>query len=160
MEIVKSIAGLGLVLLVLTSTAAASAEGDLYWAVSHGCEDVREPDGYALFPLCRTYGAAWGFASLEDAEAAAVAECRKQKQPNQRCTIAGAGKSSCFFIRRLDGIHGGAGPWTSFTEFGPYSSRAEAQAAAKRDVDTHPYEDSQNTGMVATIELVECAGVE
>ena len=151
MKIVKSFCRLGLVLLVLTSTAAASAEGDLWWAVA------TEHNPYGPDHI---YGAAWDFASLAEAEKAALEECGKLRRAERKCFIEATGKSSCFFIRRVDGIHQGAGPWTSFSVEGPYHSRAEAKAAARHDVDTYPYEDSQNTGMVATIELVECAGVE
>ena len=151
MKIVRSMSRLGLVLIVLTSTAAASAEGDLYWAVSHGCEDVREADGYALFPLCRTYGAAWGFASLEEAEAAAVAECRKQ---GRGCGIPYSGKNSCFGVLKLIRRHVYIGTHTVFSSH-EYASRAEATAELGR-----VSRDAHGTAEVVGVELAECPGAE
>ena len=151
MEIVKSMSGLGLLQIVLASAAAVSEEGDLYWAVSHGCEDVREPDGYALFPLCRTYGAAWGFASLEEAEAAAVAECWKQ---GRGCGIPYSGKNSCFGVLKLIRRHVYIGTHTVFSSH-EYGSRAEATAELGR-----VSRDAHGTYEVVGVELAECPGVQ
>ena len=66
------IATLSLALLVLTGTAAASAEGDRYWAYADATTPYVEEasNGYPY-----AYGAAWNFPSLEEAEEAAVRSC-------------------------------------------------------------------------------------
>ena len=69
MKVVKNMCRLGLVLLVLTSTAAASAEGGLYWAYADAITLYPNEDWHK-YPYA--YGAAWNFPSLEEAEEAAV----------------------------------------------------------------------------------------
>lgn len=150
MEIIKSFVRLGLVLLVLTSTAAAVEDGGPYWSVA--VVDSYSPPS--------VYGAAWIFASWQKAEEAALEEC--QKRADKGCHIEHGGRDSCFVITRNDGHHPGSGRFTSISVWGPYPpSRAEAEAAAKREfaeLDSGDYH--QTTWFVRTIELVECAGVE
>ena len=139
-------------LLVLTSTAAASAEEGPYWSVA-------VVDSYGLPSV---YGAAWNFASLQEAEEAALEEC--QKRADKGCHIERGGQASCFFVGRTDGHHKGSGRYTGFWVSEPYPSRAEAGAGAERRIAEnyafHQSEHSQHWSIVFTIELVECAGIE
>lgn len=163
MEIVKSMSRMGHVLLVLTSTTAAAAEGGPYWAVATAWE-VRGETG--LFHLS-TYGAAWDFASLEEAERAAMETCGKHVPDswNSRrwmhggCNISATGNNSCFAILSRDS-HDRFGTVTAYGVLGEgYPSSAEAEAAAKREA-ADTFINSPGTILdVGIIELVECAGV-
>ncbi|MDE0210534.1 MAG: DUF4189 domain-containing protein, partial [Boseongicola sp.] len=155
METIKSMGRLGLVLLVLSGTAAASAEDGPYWAVAQGYEPIGEIG--PIYPA--VYGAAWNFASPEDAENAAMEQCRKHT-PERGCEVSLSGENSCFAIIRVVWHDRHLGSYTSFGGLGPSSSRAEANAdatlAAADAYSNNPYV----IDIVGTVELVECAGVQ
>ena len=159
MKIVTSMSRLGLVLLVLTSAAAASAEGDSYWAVAMKDEELVDELGYK-HRRSSAYGAAWNFASLEEAEQAALEACGKQDaDPHGGCYISLTGKDSCFVVANLIFHNAYVGTYTGFADWGPFPSRtvAEAETDAIRSV---VYRDSYGTFETANIETIECAGVQ
>ena len=151
MKTIKSIGHLGVALVVLTG--AAEAEGGSWWAVAEGNNPYGPTD---------TYGAAWNYANLPEAEAAAIAEC--QKHTDKGCHMGRTGRDSCFIVTRNDGHHKGSGPYTSFSVFGPHPSRAEAEAEVQRyiaeDIAYLNSDSSQHTSFLRTMELVECSGVD
>ena len=148
MKIIKSMSTLGLVLLVLTSTAAASAEGGPWWAVAEGVAHGRNDGIYSA------YGAAWDYPSEQEAIEAAMKTCKK----HGNCWYHRTGRNSCFVIdysvarystdpsdtRRETGYR---------TEVGLFS-RAEAEARAELIAQNKFADES------VSIELVECAGVD
>ena len=155
MEAIKSMGGLGLVLLVLSGTAAASAEGGSYWAVTSGYEPI---GGFGhIYPA--VYGAAWNFPSPEDAEDAAMEQCRKHT-PEIGCEVTGNGENSCFAIIRTVWHDRHLGTNTSFGWSGPYSSRAEAKADATLAAADAYSNNPDVIDIVGSVELVECAGVQ
>ena len=155
MKVVKNMCRLGLVLLVLTSTAAASAEGGLYWAYADAITLYPNEDWHK-YPYA--YGAAWNFPSLEEAEEAAVEACRRQVSDPQGCHVTKTDKNSCFGV--IKSVINYGKRWGTVTRFDPtwgYPSRAEAQAGTER----YAAEDPHNMNVVpSTVEMVECAGVE
>ena len=163
MEIIKNMSRLGLVLLLLMSTTVASAENDLYWAVAKAYETTGKP-GYIRVS---TYGAAWNFPSLEEAEKAAMEACRKRtpdewnkrRWPRGGCEIGNYGKNSCFYIIRTDTDDKYLGKFTGFgASSESYPSRAEAEAAAKRSADS--FTNVSHRIVKDTVELVKCSGVQ
>ena len=157
MEIIKSMSTLGLVLLVLTSTAAASAEGGSYWAVALKEEELIGEYGY-IRPRVSAYGAAWNLASLEEAKKAAMKECDKN-DANGECFISYTGKDSCFMVVNILFRTVYWGTYTAFADFGPYLSRAEAEEAEMYERRTVG-KFANGTHEYANTELVECSGVQ
>lgn len=167
MAIVKIMSRLGFALLVMTSTAAVSAEGDLYWAVSGAAEYIG--DNKSAYRVS-TYGAAWDFSSAEEAEEAALEACQ-QRVPDpwndERWLYGGCNKpyaysNSCFAIIKEiihDEYLGTVVQYNMVPEV--LLSRAEAEAAAARRV-AHIVGNRGYGGRYETaeIELIECAGVE
>ena len=154
------IAGLSLVLFVLTSTAATSVKGDLYWAV---VTDVfllpDDPSGAAP----QYYGAAWNFASREEAEEAAFQTCGRQSHRGGCNTLASSGKNSCFFVLKWNITYKNySGTHTTFgvSRSEGYPSKAAVEAAAKRIAADNSYTNEFGTTYKGSIDLVECAGVE
>ena len=95
-----SIAALALaaVLLVLTSTTAASAQGSPYWAVATDVFQIKD----ALQSARQSYGAAWNFLNREEAKDAAFETCSRESHRGACNTLQSAGKNSCLFVLRWD----------------------------------------------------------
>ena len=169
MGIVKSITRLSLVSLVLAGVPAGAAEGDRYWAVATAW-GIIGPEGGFQAAAQTTWGAAWDYASLEEAREAAMASCRKhvpdpwnsRRWAHDGCKHGKSGKNSCFAIVRAVTHDKVYGTYRAFGVLGKgYPSRAAAEAAARRRAaDTFTNDPERVRHEVGTIELVECAGVE
>ncbi len=151
MKIVRSMSRLGLVLLVLASTAAASAEGGSWWAV-------------ALSPYTTTrdrdeaYGAAWNFAGRDQAEEAARAECNKRlTDPRLECFIHQSGRNSCFAVIYVV-VHVRHQGTNSGYQVGAIDTTYAGAAAIANEVLNR--DDGFGTVESGRIELVKCSGVE
>ena len=156
-------------LLALAGAAGAAVAGDLHWAAAEGTP-WRGP------ALNDTYGAAWNYASLEEAESAAREACRERtpewwnhdKWQGGDCGIASSGTNSCFFIVKGEIHDENVGKYTVYAALAQdhhgssLLSRAQAEAAAKREAAKF---DGRRADAFATfengrVELVECAGVQ
>ncbi len=157
MKVVKNMCRLGLVLLILTSTAAASAEGGLWWAVATDVFQFKN----SLWAGPQSYGAAWNFPSREKAEEAAFEACGRESPRGACNTLASSGKNSCFFVLRRISDDKYLGRYTLFGVSGSegHPSRAEAEAAAKRSAADTYTNVPDVIHHVGTIELIECSGV-
>lgn len=158
MDIMKSIGRLGLLSLVLTSTATAAAEGDLHWAVATDVFQLKD----SLLSGPQSYGAAWNFPSLEEAEIAAFKACGRESPRGECNTRASAGKNSCFFIIRWDTTYDNySGKHTTFgvSQSEGYPSRTAAESAAKQSAADN-YTNWEGTHHKGSVELVQCAGVK
>ena len=169
-NLLKSMSRLGLVLLVLTSTAAASAEGDLWWAFAEVGIALGDT-GY--YRDGAAYGAAWNFPSREEAEKAALEACAKEDVPHpswsrphvdalqyKGCAVRKSGKNSCFAVVKYVTHDKYWGTYTGFGYVGSYPSHAETEAEAKRGAADTYSNDSGVIQIVGSVELVECSGVE
>ena len=79
MKIVNSMSRLGLVLAVLASTAAASAEDNRKWyAIAYPYKFIHNFNEWQFD--YSSYGVAWNFPTRAAAISAAVAECEKRSK--------------------------------------------------------------------------------
>ncbi|MYF08385.1 MAG: hypothetical protein F4092_12220 [Rhodospirillaceae bacterium] len=150
----KSMSRLGLLLAVLTSTAAASADGGPYWAVARDVFQIKSSGGAGP----QSYGAAWNFPSREEAAEAAFEACGRESPRGECNTLASSGMNSCFFVLSHVTDDKYLGRYKLFGASGSegYPSRAEAEAAAKRSgADTYT-NIPDRIHHVGTIELLEC----
>ena len=89
---------------------------------------------------------------------------RERARQSDWCGVGNTGKNSCFAVVQFVTHYETWG--TTVTEYAPtwgYLSRAEARAGAERYIADVRISDSSSSAtnfIDATIELVECAGVE
>ena len=161
----KMMSSLGLALLAMASTTAASEErGSRWWAVSVAVERIYLGNEWASQRVS-TYGAAWDFPSAEKAAEAALKACQEHVPDpwNERrwlyggCKIYTARSNSCFAIIK-EIIH--TEDLGTVVQYGVLDrrSRAQTQAAAARRVAR--IANTRHRRETAEIELIECAGVE